>query len=169
MAKGIKNSEEDLKKWYNRISRILMDNDNEPMTMDEISTVTGLNKSKIAAALKYGRNRLAFLGRFPFWITGTPKGLKRVSNKHGEIDEEHLIAYAIQNVKDINSRVNTQAKLYDYVVENYYDELVEGFKKAKMPTSSTGARLEINPWEVYRKIMEGYGHEFGDDNEYYGE
>lgn len=150
---------------YKKIYRIIKDRDNEPIHMGELSDTTGVKPSRISAALQYGRRRLGANGNIPFWIMGGPKGYSLPLTEDGDLDSTRLVAYAIQNVKDVNSRARTQSMLYDFVAKNYEDELREGFRTAKLSNDVQGMRLDINPWGVYKRIMEGYGYEFDEDDD----
>jgi hypothetical protein len=149
---GARLSEKELQKIYNEAVKYIQGKNKHPVPRSELCGALGVKPSRLSASLKYGRNAFA-LGQLKpkHWIMGGPKGYELPYD-----DDKKLVAYVMQNVKDVRSRTRTQKPLYDYVVATHPELLAEAFKITK---EFAGARLDMNPWEAYNEVLDAWGYD----------
>ncbi len=107
-----------------------------------------INKSLMASALKHGRREFA-KGRIKptQWIMASPRGYFLPKDP----DDPRIFAYIVSNFKEINSKVRTQAPLYEYMLRNNPAGLRDAFLKAS--NGDWEIDDEMNPWAVWNSIM----------------
>lgn len=114
-------------------------------------------KSQMSAALQHGRRQLENKRiKVSQWIMASPQGLFLPKGD----DDDRIFAYAVSNLKEINSRARTQNPLFFELMRLDPEKLRTKIHEANSDWDIEND--EMQPWGVWAKLTDQNYREFAD-------
>ena len=138
-------TDEVLAVYYWEIVKVLRDLDKRAY-IDELVEETGYSIGQIKKAVQWGRREFD-KGHIKITDYVMASGTGYFLPTRGR----EVVAYVVQNTKDILSRSRTQKPIYEYAMAHWKEELQEAFAEK----SQDGDIINdvMTPWEVFNSII----------------
>lgn len=124
---------------------------------ENMATIEQFNRSQMSAALQHGRRQLENKRiKVVQWIMASPQGLFLPKGW----DDERIYAYAVSNLKEINSRARTQNPLFFELMRLDPEKLKKKILEANSDWDIGSD--EMQPWGVWAKLTDQNYREFAE-------